>query len=222
MKKTAIAAILVFTLAAAAPVWAQLRSDEIPNLSTVKAQIREYYTGGQWEKEVSEIYGNAEKILEENQKNSARYAVTLDIDETVLTSYPYFLREDYAFENWPPQWSDWVLRAKAPAMKPAVKFVNRARELGYRVYFITGRSEAQRSFTERNLEMEGLGNYDGLYMTPYDLQGKGTVFVKSSARRQITEKGTDILLNIGDQHSDLEGGYCIHKIKLPNPVYCIP
>ncbi len=30
------------------------------------------------------------------------------------------------------------------------------------------------------------------------------------------------LLNVGDQDSDLEGGYARNRVKLPNPFYFIP
>jgi len=31
-----------------------------------------------------------------------------------------------------------------------------------------------------------------------------------------------IVLNVGDQFSDLEGGYALHPTKLPNPMYYLP
>src|SRR6185312_25067 len=34
--------------------------------------------------------------------------------------------------------------------------------------------------------------------------------------------GYDIALNVGDQWSDLQGGYADHYLKLPNPTYYLP
>jgi len=35
-------------------------------------------------------------------------------------------------------------------------------------------------------------------------------------------QGYDILLTIGDQYSDLKGGYADKGFKLPNPMYYLP
>ena len=36
------------------------------------------------------------------------------------------------------------------------------------------------------------------------------------------KRGYDILVNVGDQRSDLTGGYARRGFKLPNPMYLIP
>ena len=38
-------------------------------------------------------------------------------------------------------------------------------------------------------------------------------------RRRIAEQGYTILLSMGDQESDLAGGYAERTFKLPNPFY---
>ena len=45
---------------------------------------------------------------------------------------------------------------------------------------------------------------------------------KSGARRAIEDDGYKILVNIGDQDSDLNGGVAKKAFKLPNPMYFIP
>ena len=45
---------------------------------------------------------------------------------------------------------------------------------------------------------------------------------RAAERRKITEHGYTILLTMGDQQSDLAGGYAERTFKLPNPVYFIP
>jgi hypothetical protein len=45
---------------------------------------------------------------------------------------------------------------------------------------------------------------------------------KAPARQKITERGYTILLSMGDQESDLKGGYAERVFKLPNPVYFLP
>jgi acid phosphatase len=45
---------------------------------------------------------------------------------------------------------------------------------------------------------------------------------KAPERRRIAEQGYTILLSMGDQQSDLAGGYAERTFKLPNPVYYLP
>jgi HAD superfamily, subfamily IIIB (Acid phosphatase) len=45
---------------------------------------------------------------------------------------------------------------------------------------------------------------------------------KAPERRKIAEQGYTILLSMGDQQSDLDGGYAEHTFKLPSPVYYLP
>jgi len=41
-------------------------------------------------------------------------------------------------------------------------------------------------------------------------------------RQHIESLGFDIILDIGDQLSDLAGGFADRTFKVPNPMYCIP
>jgi putative acid phosphatase of HAD superfamily subfamily IIIB len=45
---------------------------------------------------------------------------------------------------------------------------------------------------------------------------------KAPERRKLTLAGYRILLSMGDQESDLSGGYAERTFKLPNPVYYLP
>ena len=50
-----------------------------------------------------------------------------------------------------------------------------------------------------------------------------TVEYKAGTRRHIEKDlGYDIVLNVGDQWSDLQGGYADKVLKLPNPTYNLP
>jgi acid phosphatase len=45
---------------------------------------------------------------------------------------------------------------------------------------------------------------------------------KAAARKRLAEEGRTIIANIGDQESDLVGGYAERTFKLPNPFYLVP
>ena len=40
--------------------------------------------------------------------------------------------------------------------------------------------------------------------------------------KEVAEQGYTIILSMGDQNSDLLGGYAEKTFKLPNPVYFLP
>jgi hypothetical protein len=77
--------------------------------------------------------------------------------------------------------------------------------------------------TVRNLEAAGITTYAGLILQPVDAPPAPSVIpFKTGARQGITEAGYRILINVGDQDSDLAGGFAERTYKVPNPMYIIP
>jgi len=66
---------------------------------------------------------------------------------------------------------------------------------------------------------EHLGRSGNLVLRPSDAEG--TRAYKSAARADIEADGYRIVLNVGDQDSDLRGGHADKAYKLPNPFYFI-
>ncbi len=89
------------------------------------------------------------------------------------------------------------------------------------VFFVTGRPERTRASAEADLRSAGYENWAGLIMKPDDYDGTNVAF-KSGARKKLTRMGYMIILNLGDQLSDLEGGFAERKFLLPNPFYTVP
>ena len=56
-------------------------------------------------------------------------------------------------------------------------------------------------------------------LKPIDNDQQNDQAFKANARKHIALQGFDIILNVGDQESDLKGGYAEVKVKLPNPFY---
>jgi hypothetical protein len=61
-----------------------------------------------------------------------------------------------------------------------------------------------------------------LILLPEGAHFASVVDFKAPERRKITEQGYTIVLSLGDQESDLKGGYAERTFKLPNPVYYLP
>jgi acid phosphatase len=98
-----------------------------------------------------------------------------------------------------------------------------ARRAGVAVIYLTGRKERDRAATERNLRRAGVGDYAELIVKP-DTGRDGRTWAnavefKTEMRRELAARGWTIIANIGDQKSDLLGGYAEKTFKLPNPFY---
>jgi predicted secreted acid phosphatase len=98
-----------------------------------------------------------------------------------------------------------------------------AEKLGIAVFFITGRPEAQRAATEKNLRSQGYTQWAGLAMRSTDEAHTPTTDFKSEKRRKIAAEGYRIAVNLGDQMSDLNGSPQAEvSVKLADPFYYIP
>jgi len=95
------------------------------------------------------------------------------------------------------------------------------RLLGAAVFFITGRPPELRDATERNLRQAGY-QPAAVILLPEGKTFESEVDFKAPERRKLAEQGYTIILNMGDQESDLRGGYAEKTFKLPNPVYFLP
>jgi hypothetical protein len=84
---------------------------------------------------------------------------------------------------------------------------------------MTGRKVKEYASTEHNLIDQGFTGFDQLIMrTPAEEKLTAQAY-KSQRRKQLTESGVIIAGTVGDQCSDLLGGYAGHTVKLPNYLY---
>jgi predicted secreted acid phosphatase len=107
-----------------------------------------------------------------------------------------------------------------PAIIPVLELFNFVKKDGVAVFFLTGRSSRERETTIRSLNAAGYNGWADLIMRPETDKSPARIF-KSQERQKIEDKGYRIILNIGDQASDL-AGCCAERIfKLPNPFYLV-
>lgn len=201
---------------------AELHRDlSIPNMYLVKESMRQYHKSGQYLREIDAIAGQAQTYLQQNlaRVRDHKPAIVLDIDETVLSNYPHINEFDFGYI--PKEWGAWILRGEAPALVGPRELFRYARQNDVAVFFITGRAEKQREATLKNLSREGFEGWQELVMKP-DGDHSASGLYKAEHRKRLTEAGYTILVNLGDQASDLEGGYSEAVFKLPNPMYYVP
>ncbi|HEY5848770.1 MAG TPA: HAD family acid phosphatase [Microlunatus sp.] len=194
------------------------------NLSDIKTELMEYHDSGEYLTDVAAMADDAQRCMVEKREGVAKPALVLDIDETALSNYQWmvsvdFLRNSPLLSNLFAQQAD---KAATPGLAPTLKLYRAARQADVTVFFITGRSTALQQVTEENLRKVGYSEFGPSVFHPPGPPEPSVVLYKSGARAKIAEQGYTIIANVGDQNSDLEGGYGECQHKLPNPYYYIP
>jgi len=219
---------LAVTPPAALPQTATVAAD-VPNLYEDQRQVDEYIRSGRYDKDVARVTTAARAWLEERAKTAVKPAIVLDIDETSLSNWPAYRVNGWArivnggcdLAQGPCGLRAWQALGQSQAIPATLALARRARELGVAVFFISGRPASLRQATEHNLREQGY-EWTGLILQPVGAHFASAVDFKAPERRKITEQGYTIILSLGDQESDLKGGYAERTFKLPNPVYYLP
>ena len=170
-------------------------------------------------------------------------AIVFDVDATLLLDYAN--EEEMNFNYSPTLNANWVNGHLFPAVPGMPATLKTLHDEGYAIFGITGRPGAQETDTIVNLTEQGfttdgtaagtpLFNADNLYTKDVATQpwvdctldgntACSTVEYKALTRNHIeTTTGDNIVMNVGDQWSDLEGGYADAYTKIPNPTYFLP
>lgn len=201
----------------------------VPNVFDAQRLVDEYIRSGRYDEDVGKVVAEARAWLEERTKTASKPAIVLDIDETSLSNWPAYRVNGWArivngpcdLQQGPCGLRAWQALGQSKAIAPTLSLARRARELGAAVFFITGRPPNLRDATERNLKDQGY-EWTAVILLPEGAQFKSAVDFKAPERRKLAEQGYTIVLSLGDQQSDLIGGYAERTFKLPNPVYYLP
>ncbi|KDO55859.1 hypothetical protein CISIN_1g024820mg [Citrus sinensis] len=150
-------------------------------------------------------------------------AWVFDIDETLLSNLPYYAAHGFGSEIFNEDaFDEWVDLAKAPALPASLTFYKELKQLGFKIFLLTGRNEFQRNTTEKNLLFAGYSDWKKLFLRGPSDQGKPATVYKSEKRLELVNEGYRIHGSSGDQWSDLLGfAKAERSFKLPNPMYYI-
>lgn len=196
------------------------------NLEIAKQNIKSYHDSGAYEQELEHTLQPAARYIiqraKANQQAShhQKLALVLDIDETSLTNYNNMVARGFTYDK--KKWHDYLMQANAPVIHPMLSLYNTAKKYHVAVFFVTGRHQSEKKATEKNLNLAGYHGWTGLYLRPDDDKQTSIIPFKVGARAEISKHGYTIIASIGDQQSDLQGGYAEKMVKLPNPYYLIP
>ncbi len=200
----------------------------LPNLTLVKEKLVAYHDCtcdcGCYKDDLARVGGQALAYLKHYlathpDRNGKKLAIVLDIDDTSISNWENIRRHDYAFSR--DAFVEWEREAKAPAIEPTLALFRYAREHGVAIFFITGRPEAERELTVKDLESAGYREWTRLVMRQPDSPRLAADY-KSRERTKLREAGYVVILNMGDQESDLVGEPAGRTFKLPNPFYYVP
>ena len=227
-----VAACLIIGAAGCAPTGPSVSTQPAaatPSLVEAKREVGTYVDSGRYEAEVSAVVDQAAAFLESRVPRGGKLAIVLDIDETALSNLPSFRANDYGFiiagpcdlPRGPCGLLAWIGMARAEPIKPVLTLARLARQRGVAVFFLTGRPERLRAATERNLRGAGY-EWTGVLLKPDALNTQSAVEFKAPERKKLVDQGYTIIVNMGDQMSDLEGGFAERTYKLPNPFYFVP
>jgi acid phosphatase len=209
-------------------------SENIPNLgpllervNALKSELRQYYacscTCGCYAKDMDIEADRAIAFLEAraHRRDNEKLALVLDIDETTLSNWEEMSGANFEYDS--KAFNAWVESAQAPAIQGTLRIYIAAQRLGVRVFFLTGRPEAQRASTESNLRLQGFSTWQQLILRKPEQAKMTALAYKSGERAKIAAAGYRIILNVGDQWSDLRGEPEAElSVKYPDPFYLIP
>ncbi len=197
---------------------------------------------GCYPKEQAFVLGGAMRYIDYRLMNPTlageRLAIVVDIDETALSNWAFLKDSHFVYNRGRLQ--QWWKEKRDPAIQGTLDLVKHALDHKVAVFLISGRPEALREYTEGNLQAAGypvasIKTTGGIFLKAPPGDPSNPCGYKSLRRHAIAEKGFTIILNIGDQYSDLENCDAAGRritgtvsfrgerlVKLPNPFYCIP
>lgn len=212
------------------------------NIGEVKLDVLDYYgdrtdaegkhhysPDSRWAHDVDRAIGHAKRYLERRLDSGVDDpAIVLDVDDTSEVTFGWEADNDFGFD--PDKQEDAINAGEFPAIPQTLELANWASQRGVDVYFLTGRGEHQKAASLKNLANEGYPAPAGAFFKPEETAPDylpcgldcETVEYKSGTRQHIESQGSTIVLNIGDQYSDLQGGHAERPVKLPNPMYYLP
>jgi predicted secreted acid phosphatase len=229
MKRSTIAALPLLLLATAlvapaaspAAVAAPMVGAADAPASDAVARIVAYHDSGAWARDTTRVIARARAYLRGRLRAGAdprKLTVVLDVDDTSLSTYACMKRGGFARDHL----DACVITARLPAVPQTLALFRYAQAQHVGVAFVTGRPDIIRTATLAALRRAGYRGSSTLTMRPESDHGASVVPYKSSARAQLERGGRRVVLDVGDQRSDLAGGHARRTYLLPNPMYVLP
>ncbi|KAK4266205.1 hypothetical protein QN277_027162 [Acacia crassicarpa] len=156
-------------------------------------------------------------------KKDSRDAWIFDIDDTLLSTVPYYKENLYGGNKLNlTSLEEWMGKGKAPALDHSLKLFNELKSRGVQIILVSARREHLRAATIDNLVNVGFHGWAGLVLRDYADELVSVRTYKSDVRRKLISQGYRIWGIVGDQYSSIEGLPSAGRtFKLPNPMYYV-
>jgi predicted secreted acid phosphatase len=222
-----LASAFLYLALTPSPVLAQGHSalpEEPENHAITVERLMRYHDSGEYEREIREVANAARGYIEtefSDKSQNEKLAVVFDIDETSLSNWDVMAECGFCAYNIQTKLHP---DPHGPAIAPVLELYNFVKSKGIAVFFITGRPDKQRELTISNLREVGYDGWADLIMQPNPVPNEARTparVFKPRNRQTIEKRGYRIILNIGDQASDLAGCCAERVFKLPNPFYLV-
>ena len=190
------------------------------NLALAREQVKNYYDSGQYAAEMKSIIDRA--ITHFSPCCGTHFhkpVIVFDVDDTVVSSYQKTKEIGFGFID--SMYRSWVAQAELPLIKQTKRLYDHLVACGYHIVFISARPVYEEALTKRNLINKGFTVFDKIIVRTPEVMHMTVQQYKTAMRKKLVEEGYTILASVGDQWSDLHGGYADYLVKLPNPMYII-
>jgi predicted secreted acid phosphatase len=187
------------------------------NLDVYKNRCREYYDSGEYSEQIQNALIPAAEHLNK-YIGQQMIAVCLDIDETMTSEWGLMQKYDFGWFDLSLDESN--LETNFPPIPDVLDFFNNCKFNYVDVFIVTAKRQKYSEFAIKMLNNAGYAGWTGIYFMDND-DTRTIENYKIATRDKIRANGYNIILNIGDQYTDLsypKGELCI---KLPNPFYLI-
>lgn len=191
------------------------------------ATIIDYYDSGQALRDQQAVAKAAKEWIYAwvddkcgGKPESCKATVVFDVDETLLSNYGYYKTADFVFNQ-----DGWIAFNEAcanAAIGPSRDLYRKLKRDGFTLIVMTGRDEADRSWTAACLREKGITDWDKLILRSDAQADLSADVYKSQERAKLHRSGHRIVASIGDQVSDMSLGYLKAGFLLPNVMYYIP
>jgi len=190
----------------------------LKNLYEYKNEIKKYYEGGQYDRDLKKIINDAIDEFK-NVAVTKNAVVIFDVDDTVISNYDFIKSMD--FGNVSSMWHSYLNKAEAPVIPEVKRLYDFLLSRRIKIVFLTGRLNRFYESTFKNLINSGYTNFDTLITRTKDQAGIPAQNYKSVERLVLSDLGYNIIGCVGDQDSDLEGDNTGIKVKLPDYLYLV-
>lgn len=186
-----------------------------------RQEIISYYESSVYENEVRKILEQAKSVIQ-LQDVLDKFAIVLDIDETSLNHYYPFKEAGFPQNENHEVWAQLISKATGTPIRPTLEFYLYCLEKGLKVFFISARLAEYLDVTKQALRSAGYAEFEDVFVFPEEVNEYEAGYFKNfkaQRRKYIESLGYKILISIGDQSSDLKGGYTLNTFQLPNYLY---